>query len=139
MKLSYAFILIAGFFLMGEAPPPREIGIDITSTQSAQNLGACIKERFKRANERELPGAGVSVQVGEGWTIFAHIHPYLYFDITDADGARHIVVRYSHLISKGEASQNIRMVGRKCFRQELDAAGGGLTQVDRGQLLTRAI
>ena len=126
-KMKAPAALLASVALLGNSAPPRETGIDIPSAQSIPILASCIEKRLSsRFNEKSLPGGGVSIEWGEQQSLFIHYDPALYFDITDIDGTRHIMLRYRHPMSKSGAAKNLRVIGRKCFPYELDAAGGGV-------------
>jgi hypothetical protein len=120
--------LIALGFLMFNtaASAPRDAGLDIPSAQSISVLAKCIHHRLGQSNNVDLPNGGVSIQVGESRYMFIHQAAKLYFDITDGGDVRHINIHYRHPMTKGTAAKNLRIVGRKCFPYELDAAGGGV-------------
>ncbi len=125
MKTQYIIIVIVGFMSCAAAPPPRETGLQIPTAQSKQILAACIEKRLQDYTEEDLPNGGISVRYGERKTLLIHYQPTLYFDMTDDGTNRNIAIRYRHPMSKGTAAKMLRMVGRKCFPYELDAAGGG--------------
>ncbi len=126
MKALLPLSLVAGFALSAEAPPPRETGLNIPTAQSMPILAACIKKRLGSFTQAELPNGGLSIRFGEARSLFIHYQPTLYFDISEVDGNRQINVRYRHPMSKGNAAKMLRMIGRKCFPYELEAAGGGV-------------
>jgi len=133
MKLATPFAALALFTLTAEIAPPRETGLDIPSAQSVPALAKCIEHRMGMLyKEVPLPNGGVSIEWGEQQSLFIHYDPALYFDLTDVDGTRHIVLRYRHPISKEAAAKNLRVIGRKCFPYELEAAGGGILPAHQG-------
>jgi len=126
MKTKVSFILAAAFAVSGEAPPPRPTGLDIPTVQSIHILAACIEKKLSRYTEADLPSGGISIRFGETRSLFLHTKPTLYFDISEQGDTRHIIVQYRHPMSRGTAAKQLRIVGRKCFPYELDAAGGGV-------------
>jgi hypothetical protein len=126
MKTRITFIMAAAIAVSGEAPPPRATGLDIPTAQSIQILAACVEKKLGQFTEEDLPKGGISIRYGESRSLFIHTKPTLYFDITDQGDARHIVIQYRHPMSKGTAAKTLRIIGRKCFPYELDAAGGGV-------------
>lgn len=127
MKSIAVLALAAGFSLSAEAPAPHETGLDIASAQSSQLLVSCIEKRFAGSlvAEKSIPTGGISIQAIKYPNSPFFGHPILYFDITEADGNRHIGIHYRHPMSKETAAKWTRIIGRKCFPYELDAAGGG--------------
>jgi hypothetical protein len=119
--------VFAGILLTAEAPVPHETGLDVPTAQSGDVLISCIRKKMSGNIVREVPieGGGVSIQSIKYPNSPFFGHPTLNFDITETDGTRHIVVNYRHPMSKEGAAKWTRIVGRKCFPYELEAAGGG--------------
>jgi hypothetical protein len=127
MKRVEAFALVAGFLLSAEAPVPHDTGLDIPSAQSRAVLVSCIEKKMggNLVAEKPIGEDGVSIQTIKYPNSLLFGHSTLYFDITESDGNRHINIHYRHPMSKGAAAKWTRVIGRKCFPYELDAAGGG--------------
>lgn len=106
---------------------PHETGLDIPSAQSREVLVPCIERKLGGSflSEKSLDSGGVSIQAIKYPNSPFFGHPTLYFDISEADGNRHINIHYRHPMSKDAAAKWTRIIGRKCFPYELDAAGGG--------------
>lgn len=128
MKYVAIVTLAAGIALSGEAPPPHETGLDIPSVQSSEILTSCIEKKLSGNIVKEVPidGGGVSIQAFKYPNSIFMGHPQLFFDITKAEDAQHINIHYRHPMSKGAAAKWTRIIGRKCFPYELEAAGGGV-------------
>ncbi len=126
MKLEAALALVAGFILSAEAAPPRLVHLDVATAQSPEILVQCIEHKISGLNSKEVPidGGGVSVQFTQQMNWMGR-PPMEYWNIVPRDGANHITVGYRHPMSEKTAAKDLRIVGRKCFPYELDAAGGG--------------
>lgn len=122
IKIGLLFVALG---LTAEAAPPRDSGLKIPTAQSIHILAACIEKRLKQVTEADLPNGGISIRYGEYKSLLIHSAPTLYFDITDLGENRQIAINYRHPMSKGTAAKQLRIVGRKCFPYELEAAGGG--------------
>lgn len=127
MKKVAVIVLFAGFTLSAEAPAPHETGLDIPSAQSGQLLVSCIERKMGSMfmDEKPIAGGGTSIETIKYPNSIFFGHPTLYFDITEADGNRHIGIHYRHPMNKAAAAKWTRVIGRKCFPYELEAAGGG--------------
>jgi hypothetical protein len=119
--------LAVGIALSAEAPVPHDTGLDIPSAQSSEVLVSCIEKRMHSVmtGEKPIENGGISIQAIKYPNSIFFGHPTLYFDITKVDGNNHIVIHYRHPMTKGTAAKWTRIVGRKCFPYELEAAGGG--------------
>lgn len=120
--------LLAATALAGTATaaaPPRETGLDIATAQSIETVAHCIENRLGQFDEEPLEHGGLSIEYGAYHSLLIHTQATLYFDIVDDGQDRHIMVRYRHPMSKGTAAKYTRIIGRKCFPYELEAAGGG--------------
>ena len=126
MKSVAALALVAGFILSAEAAPPRLVHLDVATAQSPEILVQCIEHKISGLNSKEVPidGGGVSVQFTQQMNWMGR-PPMEYWNIEPRDGANHITVGYRHPMSEKTAAKDLRIVGRKCFPYELDAAGGG--------------
>lgn len=126
-RITGALTLVAGLALSAEAPAPHKTGLDVPTAQSGDVLIACIRKKMAGniVREEPIPAGGLSIQSIKYPNSLFFGHPTLYFDITEADGNRHIVVGYRHPMSKEAAAKWTRIVGRKCFPYELEAAEGG--------------
>jgi hypothetical protein len=126
MKKITAFGLVSVFALTAEAPPPRPVHLDIATAQSDAILVKCIEQRLSGLNVKEVPidGGGVSLQFSQQMNLFKRA-PVEYWNITPKGGVNHVTVAYRHPMSEKTAAKDIRIVGRKCFPYELEAAGGG--------------
>ncbi|WBO24350.1 hypothetical protein [Sphingomonas abietis] len=127
MKKIVAFAIVAGAVLSADAPPPHETGLNIPSAQSGDVLISCIEKKMGSMVVKTEPigTGGLSIETIKYPNSIFMGHPTLYFDITDVDGNRNIGIHYRHPMNKKAAAKWTRMVGRKCFPYELDAAGGG--------------
>ncbi len=110
----------------GKARPPRLVHLDIASAQSQDILAQCIKEKNTGLNVKDVPieGGGVTLEFSQTMNLFRK-PPMEYWTIVPKDGANHITLGYRHPMSEKTAAKLIRMIGRKCFPYELEAAGGG--------------
>lgn len=126
MKKSVILLLVAGALLSAEASPPRWVHLDIETAQSPDILVQCIEHKISGLNSKEVPidGGGVSVQFSQQMNWLGR-PPMEYWNIVPKDGANHITVGYRHPMSEKTAAKDLRIVGRKCFPYELEAAGGG--------------
>lgn len=127
LKKIIAFAFVAGVMLTAEKSAPHDTGLNIPSAQSQEILVACIEKKMggNIVAERPIKDGGLSIQTIKYPSSPFFGHPTLYFDITQADGNRLIGIHYRHPMSKGAAAKWTRIVGRKCFPYELEAAGGG--------------
>lgn len=127
MKNVAMLALVAGFTLSAEAPVPHDTGLIIPTAQSGQVLTDCIKKKMAGAviDEKPIGDHGVSIETIKYPNSIFMGHPTLYFDVTEAGDNRQINIHYRHPMSKEAAAKWTRMVGRKCFPYELEAAGGG--------------
>lgn len=127
MKRVSVLALVAGFFVSAEAPAPHETGLDIPSAQSGDVLISCIQKKMGSnvVKTEPIAAGGLSIETIKYPNSMFFGHPTLYFDITETDGNRHIGIHYRHPMSKEAAAKWTRIVGRKCFPYELEAAGGG--------------
>ena len=121
------FVAFAGVALAAEAPAPRDSGLVIPSAQSKDVLVGCIEKKMHGNIVKEEPigDNGLSIQTIKYPNSFIMGHPTLYFDITEAEGNRNLNIHYRHPMNKSAAAKWTRIVGRKCFPYELEAAGGG--------------
>lgn len=127
MKRAVPFAILSALMLSAETQPPRETGLDIPTAQSIPVLTSCIERKLGTLyKEKPLPNGGISIEYGEQTVYFIHYQPALYVDLIETDGTRHIVIRYRHPMSKGNAAKVLRSLGRKCFPYELEASGGGI-------------
>jgi len=126
MKKLAALTLISAFGLTAEAAPPRPVHLDIATAQSEAILVKCIEQRLSGLNVKEVPldGGGVSLEFSQKMN-WLHRAPMEYWNITPKDGVNHVTVAYRHPMSEKTAAKDVRVVGRKCFPYELEAAGGG--------------
>lgn len=131
MRSGAVYALLAGVLLSAEAAPPRPVHLDIATAQSKDILTQCIERKLSGfpVKEVELDGGGVSVQFSQQNNIF-HRAPMQYWNIVPKDGVNHLTLSYRHPMSEKTAAKLIRMVGRKCFPYELEAAGGGRLPAD---------
>ena len=106
--------------------PPRMVRLDIATAQSQDILVDCIKRKISGLSSKEVPidGGGVSIQFTQQMNLFGRA-PMEYWNIVPKDGVNHITVGYRHPMSEKTAAKDLRIVGRKCFPYELEAAGGG--------------
>jgi hypothetical protein len=127
MKKVAAFALVVGVMLSAAAPAPHDSGLAIPSAQSREILVSCIEKKMAGnfVKEEPLGTTGVSIQTIKYPNSIFFGHPTLFFDITDASENRLISIHYRHPLSKGVAAKWTRVIGRKCFPYELEAAGGG--------------
>jgi hypothetical protein len=127
MKKITVFALAAGIMLSAEAPAPHDTGLIIPTAQSGQVLTDCIKKKMggNVIDEKPIGDHGVSIETIKYPNSIFMGHPTLYFDITEAGDNRQINIHYRHPMSKGAAAKWTRIIGRKCFPYELEAAGGG--------------
>lgn len=134
MKNVIALAFVALIVLSGEAPAPHDTGLDIPSAQSKDVLVSCIEKKMHGNIVKEMPtpDGGLSIQTIKYPNSIIMGHPTLYFDLTEAEGNRHILIHYRHPMSKEAAAKWTRMVGRKCFPYELEAAGGGILPAGDG-------
>ena len=126
MRLLTGLALATALMLTAEAAPPRPVHLDIASAQSQQILIQCIEHKISGLNVKEVPidGGGVSLQFSQQMN-WLHRAPVEYWNIVPKDGVNHITVAYRHPMSEKTAAKDIRIIGRKCFPYELEAAGGG--------------
>jgi hypothetical protein len=127
MKRVAALTLAVGVVLSAEAPPPHETGLNIPSAQSGEVLISCIEKKMGSnvVKTEPIAAGGLSIETIKYPNSIFMGHPTLYFDITEADGNRNIGIHYRHPMSKDAAAKWTRIIGRKCFPYELEAAGGG--------------
>lgn len=133
MKRSSLFVLASCVLLTAAAKPPRIVHLDIATAQSQDILVQCIEHKISGLNAKEVPidGGGVSVQFSQQMNLF-HRAPMEYWNIVPKDGVNHITLGYRHPMSEKTAAKVLRIVGRKCFPYELEAAGGGRLSDDDG-------
>ena len=119
--------LVAGFMLMAEAPMPHDTGLAIPSAQSRDLLVSCIEKKMagNMVKEEPIGSSGISIETIKYPNSIFFGHATLFFDITEAGDNRLINIHYRHPMSKGAAAKWTRIIGRKCFPYELEAAGGG--------------
>jgi len=127
MKRVSALALVALAMLTAEKSAPHDTGLNIPSAQSQEILVSCIEKKMSGniVSEKPIKDGGLSIQSIKYPNSPFFGHPTMYFDITEADGNRQIGIHYRHPMSKGAAAKWTRIVGRKCFPYELEAAGGG--------------
>ncbi|MGI4881373.1 MAG: hypothetical protein ACRYG4_28260 [Janthinobacterium lividum] len=119
-------VFVAGLMLSAEAPPPREVHLDIATAQSKEILVACIEHLISGLKVKEVPldGGGVRLEFTQANNLFGR-PPMMYWSIIPKGSENHLAVAYRHPMSESTAAKDIRIVGRKCFPYELEAAGGG--------------
>ena len=133
MKRLRFIALAACAALTAAAKPPRIVHLDIATAQSQDILVQCIEHKLSGLNVKEVPidGGGVCVQFSQQMNWF-HRAPMEYWNIVPKDGVNHITLGYRHPMSEKTAAKDLRVVGRKCFPYELEAAGGGRLTDDDG-------
>ncbi len=138
-RLVMAAGLASCLMLTAAAKPPRMVRLDIATAQSPDILIQCIKQKISGLPSKEVPieGGGVSVQFSQQMNWFKRA-PMLYWNIVPRDGANHITLGYRHPMSEKTAAKDLRIVGRKCFPYELEAAGGGRLSDDADAVDTGA-
>ena len=128
MKKTTALAITAWLLLTAEKKAPHDTGLNIPSAQSYEILTDCIEKKMSGniVAKKPLKNGGLSIETIKYPNSPIFGHPTLYFDITQADGNRVIGIHYRHPMSKEAAAKWTRIVGRKCFPYELEAAGGGV-------------
>lgn len=118
--------LACGLMLVAAAPPPRDVHLDIATAQSKDILVQCIEHQLSGLNVKEVPteAGGVSLEFSQQMNLFGK-PPFEYWRINPKDGVNHVTVAYRHPMSEKTAAKDVRIIGRKCFPYELEAAGGG--------------
>ena len=126
MKKKVALSLVCAFGLIAAAPPPRQVHLDIATAQSKDILVQCIAHPLSGLSVKEVPTeeGGVSLEFSQQMNLFGR-PPMEYWSINPKDGVNHIAVAYRHPMSEKTAAKDVRIIGRKCFPYELEAAGGG--------------
>jgi hypothetical protein len=122
----FAPVLVAAFLVSAEARPPRPLHLNIATAQSQDILAQCIehKQSGYTPNEVPLDGGGVRIEFSQQMNWFKRA-PVEYWTIEPKDGVNHITMSYRHPMSEKLAAKELRIIGRKCFPYELEAAGGG--------------
>lgn len=126
MRKKIAFAALAAFALSAEARPPRPVHLDIATAQSQEILVHCIESKVSGLDVKEVPidGGGIRLEFTQRNNILRR-PPMEYWTITPQEGVNHITTAYRHPMSEKTAAKVVRIVGRKCFPYELEAAGGG--------------
>jgi hypothetical protein len=121
-----AGLVVIAFATVAAAPPPRQVHLDIATAQSQDILVQCIEHRLSALKVKEVvqEGGGVSLEFSQQMNWMGR-PPMEYWTITPKEGTNHITVAYRHPMSEKTAAKDIRIIGRKCFPYELEAAGGG--------------
>jgi hypothetical protein len=121
-----ALLILCELGLVAAAPPPRQVHLDIATAQSKDILVQCIEHQLSGLIVKEVPTGegGVSLEFSQQMNLFGR-PPMEYWIINPKDGVNHIAVAYRHPMSEKTAAKDVRIIGRKCFPYELEAAGGG--------------
>ena len=125
MRYSIAAAVLGDLLLSAAAAPPRLAHLDIPTAQSPEILTACIEKKLGLpTKEKPVEGGGVVVEASQPNNFFKRA-PMEYWTVAPKDGVNHLTMSYRHPMSEKTAAKVVRMIGRKCFPYELEAAGGG--------------